>query len=117
MSAVSYNLVMEAGVDFPVTVTWKDGTGALVNLVGYTAKLQIRTSPGAALLIEKKTADATIVLGGAAGTIVWTITAADNTALAAQTTAMHWDLLMTSPTGVNVRLLQGLVIVVPAITV
>jgi len=117
MSAANYPLVLEAGVDFPITITWKDSTGVAINLAGYTAKLQIRTGPGNTVLLTKQTSDASIVLGGAAGTIAFTITGADATALVAQLVPMKWDLLMTSPTAVGVRLVQGFVTSAPAITV
>lgn len=117
MSAAAYNLVLEAGVDYPLTITWKDSTGALVNLTGFTGKMQIRTGAGGTVLLEKSTAGATMVLGGALGTIAFTITGADATTLVAQTVPMKWDLLLTSPTAVGTRLVEGFVTSKPAITV
>ena len=117
MSAATYHLVLEAGVDFAITITYKDSAGAAINLTGYTGKMQIRNSPSSSILITKQTSDASMVLGGAAGTVAFTLTAADCTTLSTQLVPMKWDILLT-PSGVlGIRLVEGNVTSKPAITV
>lgn len=51
MSAATYNLTIEQGATFSKVITWKDSTGAGINLSGYTVtgKIKRRTSEQTAL--------------------------------------------------------------------
>lgn len=51
MSAGTYNFTIEQGATFTKVITWKDGTGAGVNLGGYTitGKIKRKTSDQTAL--------------------------------------------------------------------
>ncbi|WP_279631030.1 hypothetical protein [Rathayibacter sp. VKM Ac-2759] len=40
--AGKYNFTIEQGVAFTRVVTWKDASGALVNLTNKTARMQVR---------------------------------------------------------------------------
>lgn len=51
MSAANYNLVIEQGVTFDQVVTLKTATGAYKDLTGYSARMKIKDSPGAATTI------------------------------------------------------------------
>src|SRR5512139_3193680 len=64
------------GETFVRVITWKDSSGALVNLSGYSAKIQLRDSQTSAI-IDEFTDTTGITLGGAAGTITWTMTATE----------------------------------------
>lgn len=106
------NVRMVQGATFSLTHTWRDGSSTLVDLTGYSARLQVRNrkSPHAIVLQD---ADAggnlTITLGGAAGTIVYSVTAA-NTATIQETAheiKYDYDLEMVSGAGVVIRLLEG----------
>jgi len=104
-----YTLNIYKGATLDLTFTWKDSAGVLVNLTGYTARLQVRESvDAAAFLLELTTtlvSGSGIVLGGAAGTI-------QLVAPATSTDDYTWDegvydLELVSGAGVVTRLLQG----------
>lgn len=83
-----------------------------VNLTGYSAAMQIRAFPLSPTILYDASDD--ITLGGAAGTISLTITAAT-------TEGFGWfsgvyDLLLTDPSGNVIRLLSGGVTVSPGVT-
>ncbi len=112
------NVRMVQGSTFTLTHRWRDGTSSLVNLTLYDpARLQVRNrKPPHAIVIQDVTAggNLTITLGGAAGTIVYTMTAA-NTSLVHQTTQTNkydYDLEMIDGSGNVIRLLEGEWIVV-----
>ena len=106
MAATTYDLTIEQGATFSLVITYKDNDTP-VSLVGYTARMQVRsTMESATVLIELTTgADARIVLGGAAGTITMTISATDTAALTAGRAV--YDLELISGGGVVTRLIQG----------
>lgn len=106
MAAGSYDFTIEQGATFTATVTWRDANDALVNLTGYTARMQIRsavTSP--TVTLELTDSNGRITLGGAAGTVALTIAAADTEAIGAGTYV--YDLELVSAAGVVTRLLEG----------
>ena len=47
MPAGKYNLLIEQGATYQVELQYKDSTGAVVDLTGYSGRLQIRPSIGA----------------------------------------------------------------------
>jgi hypothetical protein len=70
MSAAQYNLYMEQGATFALSITWKDSSGTPINLGGYSARMQVRrTKDSSTVLLEATTANSRITLGGALGTI------------------------------------------------
>lgn len=86
-----------------------------VNLTGWTARMQIRSSVSDSnIIIELNTTNGGIVLGGAAGTINLLATAAQ-TALFTFQNAVY-DLTLTDPTGVVTNLLAGNVSLVLEVT-
>ncbi len=109
------DLKIYVGATFSVTLTWETGsTPAAVDLTGYTAAMDIRSGEGGTLLLTLSTSNSRITLGGAAGTIALTITAADTAAL---TEGLYeYDLLLTSGGGVVTPLVAGTVTVVAGVT-
>jgi len=101
-----YNLEIQQGATYSITATWAGSDGNLVNLTGYTARLQIRESYAATTTLISLTNASGITLGGAAGTIAITITAAQTTALSAPGFGVY-DLELVSAGGVVTRLLEG----------
>jgi len=100
------NMVIEQGATFNPVFTYKDENDTLINLTGYTARMQIklkRTSPST---IEDLTdGNGKIILGGAAGTITLLLT---DTETAAYTfTSAVYDLELINGSGAVTRLLQG----------
>lgn len=116
MVAGTYNFTIEQGSDFVRTLTWKDDADVLINLTGYTARMKIKTAVGGTQIISLTQA-AGITLGGAAGTIVITITAAQTTAFTvADFLTAVYDLELVSGAGFVTRLIQGRATLSPEVT-
>ena len=115
MSASIYHLNIEQGATFTRTITWKDSTGAPVNLTGYTARMQIRERVESSTALVSLTSSSGITLGGVAGTIVITITSTQTDSLPNMKKGVY-DLELVSSGGVVTRLLQGEVVVSPQVT-
>lgn len=110
-----YDMTIFQGASFDTTLTWKTGTPATaVNLTGYTARLQVRTSvDSASTVLELTTSNGGITLGGAAGTVALAATATATTALSAG--YYVYDLELVSGATVT-RLLEGRVSVSAEVT-
>ena len=105
MAATTYDLLIEQGATYSQLITYKE-SGVAVSLVGYTARMQVRsTLESASTVVELTTANGRIALGGAAGTIALTIAAADTAALTAGRGV--YDLELVSGGGIVTRLLPG----------
>lgn len=110
-----YDMTIYQGASFDRTFTWATGTPATnVNLSGYTGRMQVRSTVDAATtVIELTTANGRMALGGAAGTIAITITAADTATLSP---GMYvYDLELATGTSVT-RLLEGRVTIAGEVT-
>ena len=103
------------GESFSLQLTWKTGTpAAAVNLTGYTARMMIRTGPEAANALLSLTESAGITLGGAAGTIIITLTAAQTATLPAR--KLSYDLELVSAGGIVTNIARGEITVIRNIT-
>lgn len=113
---LTYNITVYQGATFRLPLTWKTGDpAAAVNLTGYTARMQIRstvTSPTD--LLELTTENGGITLGGVAGTIDILIEATDTAGQAWRTGV--YDLELISGAGDVRRLLEGTATLVPEVT-
>lgn len=101
------NIVIEQGSTFNPIFTYKDENDVAIDLTGYTARMQIRSSRTAVGFIEELTTGAGITLGGAAGTIALLISDTDTAAYTFKTAV--YDLELISAGGIVTRLLQGTV--------
>lgn len=117
MPAGLYNILAEEGATFSRTITWRDSNNALVNLTGYTARMQVRATIGdtsASPLLSLTTENGRIALGGSAGTITLTVPFASMNIPEGQ---YVYDLEMVGPGGTVVtRLIQGSFIVAGEVT-
>jgi hypothetical protein len=112
--AGQYHIITDQGATFSRQLTWKDENGAAVNLTGYTARMQLRTSvQNDSVVLELTDTNGRISLGGAAGTITLTVTANDMTAI--PPLKYVYDLELVNGTVVT-RLVQGTFIVRPEVT-
>ena len=112
--AGTYHIVTDQGATFSRQLTWKDDSGTPVNLTSYTARMQLRTSvANDSMVLELTTSNGRIALGGSAGTIDLTITAADMTTL--PPLKYVYDLELVNGTVVT-RLVQGTFTVRPEVT-
>lgn len=74
--AGTYNITADQGATFTRTLTWRDANDALVNLTGYTARMQVRpTIASNSVALELTTENGRITLGGALGTIALNVPA------------------------------------------
>lgn len=111
------NIEIDQGTNETVEFTWLDESTTLpIDLTNYTAKMQVRAAPGdSVLLLEYKTDDASITLGGPTGIIDIFITAGDtNTATWSKA---FYDLFVTnSSTGAVSKIASGMFIILSSVT-
>jgi hypothetical protein len=103
-------LTLEQGADFTTTVTVADATGSPTNLNNYTAAAQLRKSYYSSTAYDftvsvtsPTTGELTVRMSGA------------NTANLAPGRYVY-DLLITSPTNVKTRVIEGIATVLPSVT-
>lgn len=113
MPAVTYNTVIEQGADWYVNFQWTAPNGTPINVTGYTAALQIRTSPLAKTAVLTLTNGNGITITGAQGLFAIHATAAQTTAITNGTYA--YDMEITG-SGIVTRLVQGTINVSPQVT-
>ena len=103
-------LTLEQGASFTTTVTVNGSDGSPTNLTSYTAAAQLRKS------YYSTTANSfTVTVSNAAnGELTMAMTAA-NTANLTPGRAVY-DLLITSPTNVKTRVVEGIVTILPSVT-
>ena len=106
----TYDLIgdnaIQQGATFTKSFAWKNSGGVPINLTGYTAQMQVRksvTSPD--VIVELSTLNGAIVLGGAAGTVVLSLTALQTAAITAKSGV--YDLELKTAGGEVTRFLSG----------
>jgi len=116
MAAGKLNLGTRRGATWSTVLTWRNEAAALVNLTGYTAEMDVRTTneDTGTQLLTLTTSNGRISLGGAAGTITLTISATDTALLTAQTA--WYDLLLVSGAGTVTPLFEGVFVIGPRVT-
>jgi hypothetical protein len=104
--ATAYNIAIDQGADWYLTVTYQNPAGTPVNLTGYTAALQIRQNfSDANAELTLTTANGGIVITASTGTLAIHATAALTLAIGAG--AYVYDIKITSSAGIVTRLTQG----------
>lgn len=110
-----YDITIEQGATFEISVEWKDSTGAAVNLTGYSAAMQIRRTYGAPVLVSLTNAGGGgITIDAALGRLTIVIPRATTQGLPAPVQGVY-DLELTTGT-TTYRLLEGAVLVTPEAT-
>ena len=112
--AVTYNTVIDQGADWYITFIYENPNGTAVNVTGYTAALQVRTSPLAKTAVLTLTNGSGITITGNTGTFACHATYGQTSAITNGKYA--YDLEITSPGAVVTRLVQGTVEVTPQVT-
>ena len=115
MPAGSYSFYAEQGATLERVITYTDSAEAIINLTGYTARLQVRATYDSSSTILSLTSAAGITLGGAAGTIAITASATTTAALTAPFSGVY-DLELVSGGGEVTRLLEGTATVSPEVS-
>jgi len=106
MSAGYHHFIIEQGATFSKVLTLKDSAGSLVNLTNYSsAEMDLRASPEtSAVILTLTTSNSTIALGGTAGTVTLTITAANTAGLTAGDGVYDLEIVSGS---IITRILEG----------
>jgi hypothetical protein len=105
MAAADYDLLIEQGATFELSIVWKDDEGAPIDITGYSARMQIRQNYDTDPVISLTSASGGgIVLGGTAGSIDITIGA--NSTDDIEIRRGRYDLELELA-GVVTRLIQG----------
>lgn len=113
--AGTLNLLCDAGATFTRTLTWRDAADALVDLSGYTGRMQVRADvESTSTILSLTTSNGGITLGGAAGTVLITVSATESATLTAGDYV--YDLELVSAGGTVTRLVQGQFTVRPEVT-
>jgi len=120
--ANQYNIVVEQGATFSLTITYKDSDGEPIDLTNTDARMEIRqeyTSESALVTLTSAAGGSGntsgIALGGVAGTIVVVISDALTGALTAPATNVY-DLELVTADGAVTRLIEGKATVSPGVT-
>lgn len=107
------NLNCWQGANWDYSLTWTTN-GTAVNLTGYNARMQVRTTYDSNDSVLSLTAGTGITLGGTAGSILLDASA---TATAAIEEGQYvYDLELITPGGYVTRLIEGTFIVDPEVT-
>jgi hypothetical protein len=103
-------LNLEQYANFSTTVNVEDSSGAALNLSGYSAASQIRKS----YYSTTATNFTASISGIANGEVTISMTAANT---ANMTPGRYlYDLVITSPTSIKTRVIEGIVVVLPGVT-
>jgi hypothetical protein len=116
MPAGSYDITIEQGATFQLSITWKDADDNPIDLTGYTARMQVRRRHRAEdpALLSLTTENGAITLGGAAGTISIVASATSTDDLPAKPCV--YDIELISPGSIVYRVLEGAADVTPEVT-
>lgn len=116
MTAGQHDITIEQGATFLLNLVWRDSTDTLVDLTGYTARMQVRQTHKSAdpPALTLTTENGAITLGGAAGTI--SVVAAATATGDITFKRGVYDLELVSGSGVVTRLIDGVVTVTPEVT-
>ena len=109
-----YDFVIQQGAKFQRNLTYKDSTGNVIDLSGYSARMEIREDHEADSIIGLSTGNGRIVLGGALGTIQLNLTSAETLSL--DFDVAEYDLFLVSPAGEETMILSGFVTLIRRIT-
>lgn len=107
MAAGQYNFTIEQGTTFTQPFVWKEtASGPVINLTGYTARMQIRpTLADTNILLDLTTANGKLAIDGPNGKVTIQLTATETAALDFVTAV--YDLELVSGSGAVTRLLKG----------
>jgi len=103
-------LLIEQGASFSTTVNVEDTAGAAINLTSYTAASQMRKS----YYSSTYSAISSVITGTANGEITLSMTSANTANLAPG--RYVFDLVITAPTTIKTRVVEGIIVVSPGVT-
>jgi hypothetical protein len=103
-------LLIEQGASFSTTVNVEDTAGAAIDLTSYTAASQMRKS----YYSSTYSVISSVITGNANGEITLTMTSANTANLAPG--RYVFDLVITAPTTIKTRVVEGIIFVSPGVT-
>lgn len=113
-TAQKYDIELDQGATFVLQLVYKDGSGATIDLTGYSAHMQIREEVGGKVYATANTSGNRIVLG-ADGSIVVTIPHSETSKIDIERGI--YDLFLAEPFGAPVlKILYGDVAVNPSVS-
>lgn len=105
-NSARFRSACEQGATFRRRLSLKEDDGTVIDLSGYTARMQVRsTVESATAIVSLTTANGRIEIDGPLGTVTLILTATETDALPAA--AYLYDLELVSGTGDVQRLLEG----------
>jgi len=107
--AVTYNTVIDQGADWYLNVTYNDPAGTPIDITGYTAALQIRTSPLARTYVLSLTDEDGITITGDEGLLAIHATALQTADIVNGKYSYDLEITSPNPSYVVTRLIQGTV--------
>lgn len=99
------------GADFQFPIYWQDPFGVVINISGYTAKMQVRISPDSE---GDPLVEGAISINGAMGLIFIVIN--NSTTETLPVGDFFYDVFVTSPSTVKTRLFSGTASIVERVT-
>lgn len=103
-------LTIEQGADYATNVTINEDTGEAKNLVSYTASSQLRKSYYSSTAYDLNA----IITSPQNGIITLSMTSANTANLTPG--RMLYDVLITSPSGIKTRIIEGIAVIMPSVT-
>jgi hypothetical protein len=103
-------ITIEQGASFSTTITVNDATGAPTNLTSYTGAAQLRKS-----YYSTTANNFTVSISNPASGELTMVMSAANTASLTPGRYVY-DLLITSPTNVKTRVVEGIATILPSVT-
>ena len=103
-------LTLEQGASYSTTVTVNGSNGSPTNLTNYTVAAQLRKS-----YYSSTATDFTVSISDAAGGEITMALSSANTANLTPGRYVY-DLLITSPTSVKTRVVEGIATILPSVT-
>ena len=109
----SFNLTIKKGSTFKQNIAYTDANGAIINLTGYTARMQIRASYKSDIIHELTTENGGITITGVLGELDLLISATDTDTFDPITAIYDLEII----SGVEVdRIMQGKVNITENVT-
>lgn len=108
------NLTLSQGATWKLNLVYNNGSGNPIDLTGYTARMQARTSYDSSSTALSLTTGTGITLGGTAGTIDILVGATTTASIGAA--QYVYDMELVSNSGEVTRLIEGTLVVTPEVT-
>tara|TARA_Y100000004_G_C8690071_1_gene317061 strand:+ start:58 stop:414 length:357 start_codon:yes stop_codon:yes gene_type:complete len=116
--AQTYNIHVDQGSTYTLTVSYIDASGAVVNLTNYEARMQVRETVESTSTLASFTSSpaAGLAVTAGAGTVTLTITSTQTAAYSFKNGVYDLEIYDNSVPAQVVRLIQGRFVVNPEVT-